>query len=303
MNKLLNYITKPKNIVLYLFNKAHFKFIPDKLYLKIKFRLEMGYKLDLDNPKTFSEKMQWLKLYDRKEIYIKMVDKYESKKIVEKKLGAKYVVPTYGIFNSFEEIDFDKLPTSFVIKCTHDSGGLVIVNDKEQLNYGLTKKKINKSLKRKYFYSHREWAYKNVKPRILIEKLLVNDNKEEVIEYNFFCFNGEPKFVMTCHGDKRIKRYNDFYDINFNKLKLKCIYDNSNIIDTKPNNFQEMIEVSRKLSKNIPHLRVDLYVCNGNIYVGELTFCHWAGFAKFEPEEWNYIIGDYVDLTGIKESK
>lgn len=292
------YILKPKELLLQLYAKGILP-INDKKYLKMRYKYKTGKKLDLVHPVLFNEKLQWLKLYDRNPLYSQMVDKYEAKKYISETVGDKYVIPTIGIYNSFDEIDFNKLPKRFVMKCTHNSGGVIICEDKTNFNIEEARKKINKLLKRDHYLGGREWPYKNVKPRIIIEELLKNNDKSEVIEYNFFCFNGMPKIVMTCHGDKRVKRYNDFYDMNFKKLNLKCNYDNSDIVDKKPSNYEEMKQISSKLSKNIPHLRVDLYLCNGKIYVGELTFFHWGGFGKFEPEEWNKKLGDMIDLPHV----
>ena len=257
MKKIIKYICHPKDTLVCMMNKNFFFFVPDKIYLKWKYRLIIAKKLDLKNPKLLSEKLQWLKLYDRNPIYTKMVDKYEAREYIKDKAGEKYLIPLIGIYDKFDEIDFDKLPNQFVMKCTHDSGGLVICKDKKQLDLKKARKKINKYLKRKYFYVHREWPYKNVKPRIIIEKYMENKNKEDLKEYNFFCFNGVP----------------------------------------------EMIDIAKSLSKNIPCLRVDLYLCNDKIYIGELTFSHFAGFTKFEPKEYETILGNYIKIGGKRNEK
>ena len=243
-----------------------------------------------------NEKLQWLKIYNRDPQYTKMVDKYESKNYITSVLGKRYIIPTIGIYNSFDEIDFDKLPNQFVMKCTHDSGGVIVCKDKNSLDIENSSKMLKKILKRNFYYFGREWPYKNVKHRIIVEDLLENKDGSDLIEYNFFCFNGIPKFFMTCYGDKRYNRYNDYYDMDFNRMNLKWEYKTSKEQEKKPELFDEMIDISKKLSKNIPHLRVDLYLCNGKIYVGELTFFHWSGFGKIEPDEWNYKLGDLIEL-------
>ena len=268
----------------------------DEKYLKYKYRLKLNKKLNLEAPTLYTEKLQWLKINDRNSLYTKMVDKYEAKGYIEDKVGKNYCVPTIGIYDNFEDINFDNLPNEFVLKCTHNSGGIIICKDKNKLDIEAAKKKVNGSLNYNHFYTGREWPYKNVKPRIIIEKLLKNDDCSDVVEYNLFCFDGIPKLIMTCHGDKRVKRYNDFYDINFNKLDLKCEDDNSDMVLVKPVYFDELIEISKKLSKNLPQLRVDLYVCNNKIYVGELTFFHWSGLCKFVPEIWDKKMGDWLNL-------
>ena len=277
--------------------------LSDKLYLKLRYLKKFDCIPDFDNPKTFNEKLQWLKLNDRKEIYTTMVDKYEAKEFISNIVGEKYIIPTYGIYDSFEEIDFDKLPNQFVMKCTHDSGGLAICNNKKNFDKEEARKKINKSLKNNFYKLGREWPYKNVKPRIIVEELLKNNDNSELIEYNFFCFNGVPKIIMLCHGDKRIKRYNDFYDMDFNKMDLRCEYANSDYIEKKPKQLEEMLNISKKLSKNTYFLRVDFYLVNNEVKVGELTFFHWAGFCTFDPEEYNLKLGNMINLPSDRKKK
>ncbi len=296
MKKIIKYLTHPREALICLMNKNFFFFLPDKLYLKWKYKLLIGKKLDLKNPKLLSEKLQWLKLYNRNPEYTKMVDKYEVRNYIENKIGKQYLIPLVGVYDKFDDIDFDKLPNKFVIKCTHDSGGLVICKDKNTLNMKAAKKKINKFMKRNYYKVHREWPYKNVKPRIVIEKYIENKDKSDLLEYNIFCFNGIPKLVSVCYGDKEKNRFNDFYDSDFNKLDLKCIYNASNVILDKPKQFDKMKEIASILSKDIPHLRVDFYLCNNKIYLGELTFFHFAGFTKFEPKNYEITLGDYLKL-------
>ncbi len=296
MKKIIKYLTHPREALICLMNKNFFFFLPDKLYLKWKYKLLIGKKLDLKNPKLLSEKLQWLKLYNRNPEYTEMVDKYEVRNYIENKIGKQYLIPLVGVYDKFDDIDFDKLPNKFVIKCTHDSGGLVICKDKSTLNMKAAKRKINKFMKRNYYKVHREWPYKNVKPRIVIEKYIENKDKSDLLEYNIFCFNGIPKLVSVCYGDKEKNRFNDFYDSDFNKLDLKCIYNASNVILDKPKQFDKMKEIASILSKNIPHLRVDFYLCNNKIYLGELTFFHFAGFTKFEPKNYEITLGDYLKL-------
>lgn len=181
-------------LFLHLAVRGSLKKMKDENYLKLIYKAIMGKKLNLDNPKTFNEKLNWLKLYDRNPIYTKMVDKYEAKKYAANVIGEKYIIPTLGIYDGFDDIDFNKLPNQFVMKCTHDSGGLIICKDKSRLDIKISKKKINKFLKRKYFYLWREWPYKNVKPRIIIEDFMIDNKTNELRDYKFFCFNGKVKF-------------------------------------------------------------------------------------------------------------
>ena len=284
--------------MLWLCNKNFFWFLSDKTYLKLKYRIVVGKKLDLKNPKTFNEKLQWLKLYDRKPIYTTMVDKYEAKKFVASIIGEEYIIPTLGVYNHFDEIDFDKLPNQFVIKCTHDSGGVVIVKDKEELDIEKAKKKIEKCLKRNYFYSNREWPYKNVKPRIIIEKYMVDNSQKELKDYKLFCFNGTPKITLVC--SERFSSDNmceTFFDVNW---KLYSFTENNHRVDAtikKPKTFDKMLEFSKKLSKNISFVRIDWYEIEKKIYFGEITFFPASGYEKFVPEEFGEEFGAWIKLS------
>ena len=274
--------------------KYALRFLPDETFIRLYYFLKFKKRINLDNPQNFNEKLNWLKLHDRRDIYTIMADKYEAKQYASDIIDNKYIVPTYGVYDSFDEIDFDKLPDEFILKCTHDCDTSIIVHNKKDFDVEKARKKICNSMKKNYFYIAREWPYKNIKPRIIVEKLLHNDDDSELIEYNYFCFHGVPKYVMVCHGDKRVKRYNDFYDIKFNKLDLKVGYDNSTNMDRKPKQFYEMSRIAKSLSKDVPHLRVDFYVCNGKVYLGELTFYHFSGFGRFNSKECNNRFGSLI---------
>lgn len=277
--------------------------ISDEHFLKLKYFNSFHKKLNLKNPQTFNEKLQWLKLYDRNSEYTKMVDKYEVKKYVSNIIGEEYIIPTIGIYNSFDEIDFKKLPNKFVIKCTHDSGGLVVCKDKNKLDKNNAKKKIEKSLKTNYYYCGREWPYKNVKPRIIIEKYMCTKEQKELIDYKFFCFNGNPKIILVC--SERFSSNNmceTWFDDKWNFLD---IIESSHRVDKtikKPINLSKMMEFSKKLSKDIPFVRVDFYEINGKTYFGELTFFPASGFERFEPKEWDYKLGEMLKLPDKKIS-
>ena len=281
------------------------KVIPDKKYIKILYRGYTGKKLNLDYPETFNEKLQWLKLHDRKDSYVKMVDKYEAKKYVEKKIGNQYVVPTLGVFEKFDDINFDELPNKFVIKCTHDSGGLVICKDKENFDEIKAKKIINKSLRNNFYWVGREWPYKNIKPRIIVEEYVEDEDMKELADYKFFCFNGVPKalFIATDRQNDNEDTKFDFYDMDFNNLHIINGHDNAKKKLSKPKNFEKMKKLAAILSNNIPQLRVDFYEVNGKILFGELTFFHWSGLVPFEPEKWDRIFGDWVKLPRDKLGK
>lgn len=252
----------------------------DRIALEQMFEYKMGYKLDLNNPKTFNEKLQWLKLYDRNPAYTSMVDKFEAKNIVADILGKEYIIPTLGIWDRFEDIDFDKLPNSFVLKCTHDSGGAIVCKDKNEFDYNKAKKFFRKRLGRNYFWPGREWPYKNVKPRILCEKYLEDSRTQCLNDYKFFCFNGTVDSVMVCidRASKNTKYY--FFDRNWkllrlNKLGLSMPED---FTLEKPNNFEKMCNIAKVLSTGKRFIRIDLYSCNNSIYFGEFTFYPQSGF-------------------------
>ena len=276
-------------------------FIRDDQYLRIMYSIRIGHKLDLDNPVTFNEKLQWLKLHDKKPIYTKMVDKYEAKKYVARMIGEEHIIPTLGIYDSFDDIDFDKLPNQFVMKCTHDSGGLVVCRDKSLLNKNAARRKINKCLKSNYYYNNREWPYKNVKPRIIIEKYMSNDEKGALSDYKFFCFNGEPKIILVC-----TERFSNnglretWFDKSFKRLDFTEGGHSIDLKIKKPKQLTEMLTLSRLLSKKIPFIRVDFYVIDNKVYFGELTFFPASGYEKFDPEEWDAKIGEWIDLSSVK---
>lgn len=297
MNKIVKYIKRPSNILLYLMNKNFFKWIPDEKYIKIKYKLEMNQKFNLKEPRTFNEKLQWLKLYDRKPEYTKMVDKYEAKKYVANIIGKKYIIPTLGVWDKFEDIEFDKLPKQFVLKPTHTSGNVFICKDKEKINYKQLRKMINKWLKRDYYLVHREWPYKNIKPKIIAEQYMVDDSGMKLKDYKFFCFNGIAQTILVCSNRNGSFKNTNFYDINWNLQPFtREKHKNSNEQIKKPKNLDEMITVAEKLSKDIPFVRVDLYEINGKVYFGELTFYPSSGFEGFEPEEWDKKLGDMLEL-------
>lgn len=280
-----------------------FAFIPDKIFLKIMYRIRMGKPLNLEDPKTFSEKLQWLKLYDRKPEYTMMVDKYEVKQYVAEKIGEEYIIPTLGVWNNFDDIDFNKLPNQFVLKCTHDSGGLVICKDKNVLNIDEARKKIERSLKSNFFWVGREWPYKNVKPRIIAEEYMEDESDHELRDYKFFAFDGIAKalFIATDRGDNEKDTKFDFFDMDFRHLNFTNGHPNAEILPHKPETFDEMKKIAEKLSAGIPQIRVDFYEVNGKAYFGELTFSHWSGMKPFDPEEWDRKFGDLIKLPFVNE--
>lgn len=280
------------------------RLIPDKTYLNIRYRKVFKRSINWKEPTAYSEKLQWLKVYDRKPVYTTMVDKFEVKQYVADLIGEQYIIPTINVWDKVEDIDFDSLPDQFVLKCTHDSGGLVICTDKTQLNKEETKKKLAFCLKQNYFWSAREWPYKNVKPRIIAEKYMVDESGYELKDYKFFCFNGEPKALFIA-SDRQVKGEStkfDFFDMEFNHLPFINGHPNANHPIKCPPSFEKMKELAAVLSKGIPQLRVDFYDINGDIYFGELTFYHHSGFETFEPEEWDYTFGEWITLPKNENS-
>ena len=277
-------------------------FLSDKMYLSIMYKSIFNKKIDWNNPRTYNEKLQWLKLYDRKPEYNIMVDKYAVKQYVADIIGQDYIIPTLGVWEHFDDINFDELPNQFVLKCTHDSGGLVIVRDKKNFNKKVAQKKIEQSLKRNYYWKGREWPYKDVKPRIIAEQYMEDENTQDLKDYKIFCFAGEPKFLFVASDrnvvDKEVKF--DYFDMNFNKIPMRqSVHPTSQYKIEKPIMFNEMISIARKLSRVIymPQVRIDLYVINGKIYFGEYTFFHHGGFVPFIPEEYDEIWGACIDIN------
>lgn len=275
--------------------------ISDKNFIKEKYKLKTGKELDFNNIHTFNEKMQWLKLYDKNPKYTQIVDKYEVKDYLKNKIGEEYIIRTIGIYNYFDEINFDKLPNQFVIKCTHDSGSTVICTDKNKFSIKKTKKFINKCLKKNHYFAGREWPYKNVVPRIIIEEFVKDNYEDDLHDYKFWCFNGKVKYIhVTSNRDKADGIKVDFYDLDWNKQPIVWCYPNSNLDIEKPKNYEKMKRIAEKLSENFPFVRVDMYEVNGKVLIGELTLYPGAGFAKFYTEKYDEIFGDMLSLPDLK---
>lgn len=296
----LNLFDKDKRFLTLAKLNGFYPDMSDEEYLKRKWKAVMGKELDLDNPQTFNEKLQWLKLYDRKPEYTTMVDKYAVKKYVADKIGEQYIIPTLGVWEHFDDINFDKLPDQFVLKCTHDSGGLVICRDKSKFDKKAARTKINRSLGKNYYYSGREWPYKNVPPRIIAEKYMKDsETNSSLNDYKFLCFEGQPR-IIEVHGNRFTdKYYQDFYNINWTKSHITQ-GSVSNTILPKPLNFNKMIEFSKVLSKGVYHLRVDWYEINGRLYFGELTFYDGSGFQLFDKNEYDMLLGGLIKLPENK---
>lgn len=276
--------------------KYAMQFIPDSLYIQIYYFAHFKKFCNLKKPNTYNEKLNWLKLHDHNPLYTTLVDKYEAKEYVAQIIGNEYIIPTLGVWDSFDDIDFDKLPNQFVLKCTHDSEGLVIVKDKNKLDKKAAKEKIEAALKQNFYYIGREWPYKNVKPRIIAEQYMEDHVDGELRDYKFFCFDGEPKamYIASDRASDHVKF--DYYDLKFNHLDIKQKYPHAQEALRKPVTFEKMIDFSKILSKGFPHVRVDFYEVDGHLYFGELTFYHLSGFIPFEPDRWDKVFGDWLKL-------
>ena len=298
--QLESYGCKNIHILDYNYINEYSKKIDDVNYIRLFFYYNnMKYEIDLENPQTFNEKLQWLKLHDRKPEYTKMVDKYAAKEWVANVIGEKYVIPTLGVYDSFDEIDFEKLPEQFVLKCTHDSGSTIICHDKSTFDFDAAKEKLNKHLSINYYYVGREYPYKDVKPRIIAEKYMINgiDNRE-LIDYKFMCFDGKVKSIFTC-----TERFSEaglkvtFFDNNWNRMPFERHYPASTNYIEKPNSFNEMIELAERLSSGIPFVRVDFYEVNNQPYFGEMTFYPGGGVEEFSPVSWDFELGAWITLN------
>lgn len=302
IDKILYYFHNPIIFKIVVLNHLGPYIKSDKLFIQLKWKLRMDYPLNINNPKTFSEKLQWLKLYDRKPEYTAMVDKYEAKRYVSTIIGKEYIIPTIAIFDKVEDIDFDMLPDQFVLKCTHDSGGAVICKNKADFDKKSARKLLTHFYNRRYFWQNREWPYKNVKPRIIAEKYMTG-GCDGLNDYKFFCFNGEPEFCQVI-ANRETSMTIDFFDRNWvhQPFHEPKIYPFSRKKHKKPNRHEEMLDLSRKLSSGHIFLRVDFYEINGHVYFGELTFFPTSGYGGFDPIEWDFKFGEMLHLPEYKET-
>lgn len=276
-------------------------FLPDKLYLRLFYFATTGRRINFKNPEGFNEKLQWLKIYDRDPARGKLVDKLALREHIKEVWGEEHLFPLLGYWKSFDEIDFSQLPNGFVLKCNHDSGSTKVIRDKTAMTEAdmeALRKHFTKRLKQDFFYAGREYPYKGLKPYIMAEQLMIdeNDPQKSIEDYKFFCFDGEPK-IMFVATDRGTSCKFDFFDMDFNHLDIFNIYPNANKTIEKPAMFEEMKEVAAKLSQGMRHVRIDLYELGGKLYFGEYTFFHGGGFQLFHPEEWEQKLGDWIDIT------
>lgn len=290
----------PVRMIPPLSDRGLLNWLPDSMYISLKYQGMTGKKLNLKEPKGFNEKLQYLKLNNRNPAYIEYVDKYRVRRYVSDVLGDSYLVPFYGKWDQAEDISFEKMPDTFVLKCNHDSGSIKVIKNKSQISLSEIKKYYTKRIKRSPYYYGREWPYKYVKPCIIAEAYL-EDNTGELRDYKFFCFDGEVRFFKVDFDRFNNHRAN-YYDTQRRLLPIsEMLVPNDIHADiVLPNEIEKMIELAEKLSKNIPFVRVDFYDVNGAIYFGEMTFFPGSGFDPFLPEEWEMKIGDMLTLPSKK---
>ena len=290
------YLTHPAKAMAWVL-RHYCSFLSDETYLKMEYRFQMGEKLDLKNPKTLNEKLQWLKLHDRKPEYVVMVDKYLAKGYIADRIGEEYIIPTLGVWNTADEIDFDKLPEQFVLKCNHNSGGLVVCKDKSKLDITETKKKISRALKQDFYLIGREWPYKDVPRKIIAEKFMVDESGKELKDYKIFCFNGKAEYVEV-DFNRFIEHKLNPYDFDWKPLNFCDSSKNDYAANIpKPQRLEDMRRIAEELSKDIPFLRVDFYSIFDKIYVGELTLYPGSGWIQFDPKSTDEKYGKLLKLN------
>lgn len=272
------------------------KYIPDTFYLKMLYKVRTGKKLNLKNPITFDEKLQWLKLYDRKDEYTVWADKYEVRNYVAEKLGDQYLIPLLGVWNSADELKLDDLPEQFVLKCTHDSASVCICTNKKNFDWNAAMDKLQKSLNQNYYWHSREWPYKNITPRIIAEAYMTDESGTELKDYKIYTFGGEP-YLIQVDFDRFHNHRRNLYTTEWEYIDETIEYSKDpNVKIAKPEHLEEMLECSKKLAVGTISLRTDFYSINGKIYFGEITFYQEAGFAHFEHEEFAKKLGDQIKL-------
>lgn len=276
-------------------------FMPDKMYLQLHYFLVLGKFVNFKNPKTYTEKLQWLKLNNKNPEYSKLVDKLAVRDHISNVWGEEHLFPLLGKWESFDEIDFNSLPESFVLKCNHDSGSTKVIKSKSLLtqeDFEKLKTHFDKRLSKEYYFAGREYPYKGLSRYIIAESFMIDESVPEkaIEDYKFFCFNGEPK-IMFVATDRDIDVKFDFFDMEFNHLDIVNIHPQSGKEIKKPEKFEEMKEIAARLSQGMPQVRIDLYELNGKLFFGEYTFFHGGGFCKWEPKEWDQQLGDWIDIS------
>lgn len=305
LKKIEKVLKHPIGSIILIAGFEKFKFIPDKKYISILYGYFMNQKLDIENPKTFNEKLQWLKLYNRKPEYTMMVDKYLVRDYIANKIGADYLIPLIGVWDSPEEICFSELPNQFVLKCNHNSGtGMCICKDKSKADWESIKNGLYKGIKENYFYLGREWPYKNVPRKVIAEKFMVDESGCELKDYKVMCFNGEPKLIELHQGRFTDHQTQDYYDLEWNKTSISqgnlSLFGNSTANTPRPDSLEEMLHLSRILAEGIPQVRIDWYSINGKLYFGEITFFDGSGFDPYDDPSDDLLLGSWIQLPSKK---
>ena len=271
------------------------RFIPTKPYLHLVYWIKTGKKLNLKNPITLCDKLNWLKINEIHPEYTKLVDKIGVREYIKEQLGEEYLIPIYGSWEHFDDIDFDALPNKFVLKCSHDSGSVKVITDKFKIDKSELKRFFEGRLNINAYVLGREYPYKDVKPMIYAEKHMAPDGEMDINDYKFFCFNGKPEILLIA-TDRSTDMRTDFYDMDFNHLDLTRIYAGSDKKIQQPESFEEMKKIAEKLSKEMKFVRIDLYEIDGRLYFGEFTFFPGGGFWPLKPEKWEKKLGDLIHL-------
>ena len=293
--QLKQLLSSPSNFFSYRKDQLESRLLSDKTYIRKRFKKKMGYELPLECPVTFNEKLQWLKLYDRRPILSKMADKYLAREYVKKKVGDNILIPLIDVYDHPDEINWDVLPNQFALKATHGSGWNVICLDKKDLDLNKVNYLLGRYYNTNYFYMSREWAYKNIKPRFIVEKLLLDENLKPPSDWKFFVFNGQVEYLQ--HDRFKFTNHTrNFYDKDLEKIDLKMSYPNYDYVLQKPGTYENMKEIAEKLSDNLPFARVDLYTQNDRIYFGEITLYDGAGYNNFQPVSWDRTFGKLIKL-------
>lgn len=305
LHKLYKYFVSKDYRFIINASLGFYNHMDDEMYLRRKYKALTGKTLDLDNPETFNEKLQWLKLHNREPKYTILVDKYKVREYIAQTLGEEFLIPLLGVWDKPEDIDFDALPNQFVLKCNHNSGlGMCICKDKDSLNKKQALKNLRKGFHEDFYLRHREWPYKDVPRKIIAEQYMSEDTGKELMDYKIHCFDGEPKFILVCSdrfSESGLRE--DFYDTNWELLDIRRpTHPNSPNGIKKPELLDEMLHLASILSKDMPFSRIDFYVINSKIYFGEITFFPTSGFEAFEPDGADEWIGQLLDLN-IEENK
>ena len=291
----------PSRFLYVLLEKSGCKILTDRAYVKLQYRLRFHNRLDLENPKSYNEKLQWLKIYDRNPEYTVDVDKYAVREKIQEAISADFLVPLIGLYKSADCIDIDSLPDRFVIKCTHGTHCSIVCKDKSHFNWDNAKERLSKWLKHNYYYDAREWPYKSVKPRIIVEKY-IEDSNGELIDYKFMCFDGKVKLILV-HQDinnERGKHTLDLYTPDWQLTDIEWGIPRSGKTIPKPERLDEGIRIAEKLSEGKPHVRVDLYIVDNHVFFGELTYYTAAGFKPFKNYEDDLQLGSWINIEKVK---